>query len=137
MGVSNGSVFLPLFAILGGIGLITSWFPKRAGETELELETGIGELNLEFSSELMYRGVASSLLSPLTFLGFLLKMRVQLRATSVMLALGRTVWRGLKISCMPITSTVMSGLIGPMMTGMIFGTNRLINSFSLNFQLVV
>ena len=48
MEASDGSAFLPLFVILGWLGLITSWFPKRVGETELGLESGLGELNLEF-----------------------------------------------------------------------------------------
>ena len=42
---------------------------------------------------------------------------VQLCAASVTIAFGRTVWRRLRISCTPITSVVMSGLIGLMMTG--------------------
>ena len=63
-------------------------------------------------------------------------MRAQLRATSVTLTFGRTVWRGLKLSCTLTTSAVTSGLIGPMMTGMIFGTNRLINNFCVKLSVV-
>ena len=39
--VSNGSEFLPLFAILGWLGLITYWLPKCAGYTDLGLEPGV------------------------------------------------------------------------------------------------
>ena len=100
---SNGSEFLPPFAILGWLGMITSWFLKHAGETELGLDTGIGELNLELSSELTYRGVESSLPDRLTFSG-VRKICAQLRATSVTLAFGSTVLRGIKMSCRPTTS---------------------------------
>ena len=58
MGDSNGSALLPLFTILGWLGLIASWFPKRTGGTELGLDTDLGELNLELSLELMSRGVS-------------------------------------------------------------------------------
>ena len=75
--------------------------------------------------------------SRLTFSGVPRKIRTQLRAASVILAFGRTVRRGLKMSCTPIKSAVMIGLIGPMTTGMIFWTNRLINNFCVNFMLVV
>ena len=64
-------------------------------------------------------------------------MPAQLRAASVTLAFMRTVWHGLKISCMPITLTVIIGLIDPMTTGIIFGTNRLINIFCVKFPLLV
>ena len=83
------------------------------------------------------RGVASSLPMQLTFPGVSRKMRVQLCADSVTITFGRTVWRGLKMSCTPTTLAVKSGLIGPMRTGMIFGTNRLINNFCIKFPLVV
>ena len=118
----NGLAFLPLFAILGCLGLITSGFMKRAGEKELGLETGLWEINLEFSLELTSRGVESYLPVRLTFPG-VEKMRAQLRAASVRLAFETTVWRGLKISCTPTTSAVTSGLVCLMTTGMIFGTN--------------
>ena len=136
MEASDGSAFLPLFVILGWLGLITSWFPKRAGEMELGLETGIGELNLDFSLDLMSRFVELSLPVRLNFPGFR-KIRAQLRPVSATLAFGSTVWRGLKISCIPITSAVKSGLVVPMTTGMIFGTNWLINNFCVNFPLVL
>ena len=42
-----------------------------------------------------------------------------------------------QISCTPTTLAVMSGLIGLMATGMIFGTNRLINNFCVKLPLVV
>ena len=64
MGASNGSVFLPLFAILGWFGLITSWLSKRDGETLVLLELGLWELNTEFVlAELTPLGVAPLLLS--------------------------------------------------------------------------
>ena len=58
-----------------------------------------------------------------------LEMRSQLRAASVMLAFNRTIWRGLKVSCMPTTSAVTRRLIFPIMTGIIFGMNWLMNNF--------
>ena len=128
MGASNGSEFLPLFAILGWLGLITSWLPKPARETELGLEPGLGKINLDFSSELTYHGVELSLAVRLTFPG-VRKMRAQLHAASVTLAFWSIVWCGFKISCTPTISAVTSGLIGPMTTGMIFGTNWPINFF--------
>ena len=127
MGASNGLAFLPLFAILSWLGVITSWFLNRTGETELGLDPVIGELNLEFSSELTSRGVELSLSLRLTSPGVW-----KMRAASVTLAFGSTVWRGLKISCVPTTLAVMSGLIGTMTTGIIFGKTRLINNFCLN-----
>ena len=137
IGVLNGSAFLPLFAIMGRLGLITSWFPKRNGEVELRLEPGLGEFKLDFVlADLTSYGVDPPLTVQLTF-SRVWKMRAQLRATSVMLAFGSTVWHRFKISCTPTTSTVMSGLISLMMTGMIFGTNRLINNFCVNLPLVV
>ena len=48
MGASNCSAFLPLFSILGWLGLITSCFLNRSGETEVLLKLGLWELNLEF-----------------------------------------------------------------------------------------
>ena len=46
MGALNGSLFLSLFRILRWLRLITSWFPNRAGETELGFDYGIGKINL-------------------------------------------------------------------------------------------
>ena len=137
MGASNSLTFVPLFTILRWLGLITSWLLKCAVEMKLGLETGIGELNLEFSLELTSRGVESSLPVRLTFPGVTRKMRAQLRTASVTLTFGRIVRSGLKMSCTPTTLAVTSRLIGPMTTGMIFGTNRLINNFWVNFPLVV
>ena len=97
MEASNGSVFLPLLAILGWIGLTISWFLVQVGETELGLETGLGELNLEFSPETMLHGVALSLIVWLTFPGAPRKMHAQLRTASVTLSFGSTVWRRLKM----------------------------------------
>ena len=42
-----------------------------------------------------------------------------------------------QMSCTPITSAVIGGLIGWLTTGMIFGTNRMINNFCANFLLVM
>ena len=70
MGAFNGSEFLPLFVILEWLGLITSWFLKRDGETEVLLKLGICELNLDFvSAELTSLGVAPSLSVQFTFPG--------------------------------------------------------------------
>ena len=133
---SNGSAFLPLFTILGWLGLITYWFPKRSGKMELGLDPRPGELNLEFSSDFTNHGVEPSLPVRLNFPG-VRKICAQLRAASVKLAFRSTVWCGLKISCTPTTSAVNSVLIGPMTTGMIFGTNRLIDNCCVNFPLLV
>ena len=54
MEVLNGSVFLPLFSIPGRLGLKTSWFLARVGDMEFGLDTGLGELNTEFSLELLF-----------------------------------------------------------------------------------
>ena len=136
----NGSVewlgMLAPFCGPGWLGLRISWFPKRAVDTELGLEPGLGELNLEFSSDLTSRGVERSLPVRLTFPG-IRKMCAPVHAASVMLAFRSTVWSGLRISCAPTRLAVKSGLIGPMTTGMIFGTNRLINNLCVNFPLVV
>ena len=79
------------FVILGWLGLITSWFLKRAGETELGFETGLGELNLDLVSAMLTSlGVAPSLPVLLTFLG-VQKMRAKLCAASVTLAFVSTV----------------------------------------------
>ena len=70
MGASNSSIFLPLFAILGWLGLITSWFLKRAGETEVLLKLGLWEINLEFvSAYLTSLGVAPYFSVRFTFTG--------------------------------------------------------------------
>ena len=79
------------FTVLGLVGLITSSFLNRDGGTELGLDTGIGELNLELSSDLTSRGMELSLPFRITFPGVPGKMRAQLRAVSVTLASGRTV----------------------------------------------
>ena len=133
MGASNGSVFLTLFAILGWLGLITSWSQKSAGKMEVLFKLGLWELNLGFVSvELTSLGVALSLSVLLTFRG-VKKMCAQLRAMSVMFACGSTVWRGINISCNFTTLAVMSRLIGPMTTGMV----GLINNVCVYFLLVV
>ena len=137
MEASNGSAFLPLFVILGWLGLTISWFPVRVGETELPMQIGPWGLNLEFSSELMFRDVALSLIVRLIFLEVPRKMCAQLRTASVTLSLRSTVWCGLKMSCTPITLTVMGAIIGQMTTGMIFGKNRPNDNFCANFPLVV
>ena len=87
----NGSAFLPLFEILRWLGLKISWFPVRIGETELPMQLGTWELNLEFSSELISHGVATPLLAYITFPESPRKMRAQLHAASVTLSFGRTV----------------------------------------------
>ena len=136
MGAPNGSDFLPLFVILGWLELITSWFLKRAGELEVLLKLGLEKTNLEFFSvALTSLGAEPSLLIPLTFLG-VRKMRAQLRAASVTLAFRSTVWSGLKMYYMITASAVTSRFIGPMTTGVIFGTNRLINIFCVKIPLV-
>ena len=91
MGWSNCSEFLPPFTILGWIRLIVSWFPKRAGETEVLLKLGIWELNLELVlAELTSLGVMPSLSVWFTFPG-VRKMRTLLRAAFVTFAFRNTV----------------------------------------------
>ena len=85
----------------------------------------------------MSHGVALSLFVRLTFPEVPRKMCAQLCAASVTLTFGRTIWPWLKISWTPITSVVMGGFISRMITGMIFGTNRVINNSCANFLLVV
>ena len=134
MGALNGLAFLPLFSILGWLGLITYWLTKCAGETELGLETEFGELNVKFSLEITSHGVATPLTVWFTLPEVPPEMCAQLRAVSVTLFFRSTVLRRLNISCTPVISTVMGGLIGRMTTDMIFGTNRLINIFVQNFR---
>ena len=117
IGESNGSAFLPLFAIPGWLGPITSWFLKRAWETEVVLKLGIWELNLYFVlAELTSLGIATSLYVQLTFPG-VRKMCAQLHAASVTFTFGSTVRRRLNIYCTTTTSAVINGLVGPMILG--------------------
>ena len=68
MEASNGSAFLPLFAILGWLGLKISWFPIRVGETEVATNVGHWKLDLDLvSEEEVSLGVAWSLSVPMTF----------------------------------------------------------------------
>ena len=68
MGASNGSAFLPLFAILGWLGLKTSWFPICAGETDVVTNVGLWKLALDLiSEEEAPLGVARSLFVPIMF----------------------------------------------------------------------
>ena len=132
MGASNRLAFLPLFAILGWLGLITSWFLKRAGVTKLGLEPVLGKLNLEFLSELTSYGMEPFLLIRLTFPGFR-KIRPQLRVATVTLTFGSTAQNLLQYH--PIGGD--ERLISAMTTGVTLGTNRLINNFCVKFSLVV
>ena len=119
MGASNGSSFLTLFAILGWLGLITSWFLKRAVDTEVLLKLGPWELNLEFIlAEFTSLCMALSFSVRLTFPG-VRKIHAQLRIASVTFTFGSTVWHRLNISCTPTTSAVMSKLISTMTTGIV------------------
>ena len=122
-GVSRGSEFLAHFAILERLGLITFCVPVRAGDIELGLEPRLGGFNLDFvSADLMSRGVDPSLPLRHTFLG-VRKMRAQLRATSMMLAFGSTVWCGLRISYITTALAVTGRLFRLITNGTMFGTN--------------
>ena len=112
MEASNGSSFLPLFVILGWLGLKISWFPIHVQETDLATNVGVWQIALEIISEQEESlCVARSLSVPIMFL-VVRKMFVQGRAASVTFACRRDVWHGLKISCSTFTSTVTSGVMG-------------------------
>ena len=70
MGVSSGSAFLALLAMMDPLGLENSCVPVHYGEMELGLDLGLGGFNLAFASaELTSCGVEPSLPVRLTFLG--------------------------------------------------------------------
>ena len=50
MEASDGSVFLPLLAVLELLGLKISWFPIRVGETAVTAKLGLPELALDLDS---------------------------------------------------------------------------------------
>ena len=47
MEASNGSMFMPLLAVLGWLGLKIFWFPIRVGETDVARNVGLWKLALE------------------------------------------------------------------------------------------
>ena len=133
MEASNGLAFLTLLAVLELLGLKISWFPIRAGETDVATNVGLWKLALDlFLEEEASLGVAQSLSVPITFL-VVRKICVQGRTTSVTFACRRTVWRGLKLSCATSTSEVTIGIIGPTIAWM----GGLINIFCVEILLVV
>ena len=91
MEAPNGSAVLPLFAILGRIGLKTSWFPIHVGETDVATNVGIWKLTLDlvFEEEASLV-VARSLSVPITF-PVVRKMHAQICAASVPFTCRRTV----------------------------------------------
>ena len=112
MEVPNGSAFLPLLAVLGWLRLKVYRFPIRVGETDVATNIGIWRLALDLvSEEEASLGMARSLSVPITF-PVVQKMQEQGRTASVTMACGRTVWRGLKLSCTTSALAVMSRLMG-------------------------
>ena len=112
MEASNGSAFLPLLAVLELLGLKISWFPIRVGEMDVATNAGLWKIALDLvSEEEASLGVARSLSIP-TMFPLVWKIRAQGRATSMMFAYGRTIWRGLKLSCPTSTSAVTSRVMG-------------------------
>ena len=68
MEASNGSAFLPLFAILGWLGLKIYWFPIRVGETDVATNVGLWQLALDLVlEEEVSLGVARFLSFPIKF----------------------------------------------------------------------
>ena len=129
--------FLASIAMMDRLGLIISCVPVCAGYMELGLELGFGGFNPMFSTaELTSRGVEPFLPLRLTFL-VVRKMRAPLRATSVTLAFGSTVWREPKISQILDGSSVTSCSSGRIAAGAVIGTNRLINNVCVKSQLIV
>ena len=116
---------MSLLAILGWIGLKISWFPIRVGETNVATKIGLWQLALDLVSEEEASLVMARYLSVPIMFPTVRKMRVQGRATSVTFPCGRTVWRGLKLSCTTSTSTVMIGIMGLMTAWMIGLMNNL------------
>ena len=112
MEASSGSEFLPLFAILGWLGLKIYWFPIRVGETDVATNVGLPQLTLDLvPEEEVSLGVARSLFVPIKF-PVVRKMIEQGRPAFVTIACGRDVWHRLKLSCATSTSTVTSGVMG-------------------------
>ena len=98
MEASNGSAFLPLLAVLDLIGLKIYSFPICVGETDVAMNVGIPQLDLDLVlEEEASIGVARSLSVSIMF-PVVRKMLAQGRAASITFACGRDVWRRLKLS---------------------------------------
>ena len=111
MEASNGSAFLPLFAVIEFLGLKIYWLPIRVGETDVATNVGLWKLVLDLvSEEEAYLGLVRSLSVLITF-PVVWKIRAQGRAASVTFACVRDVWRGLKLSCSTSTSMVTNGVV--------------------------
>ena len=137
MEVSSGSALLSSSGMMDRFGLKISCVPVRVGELEVFMEFLICRVNLAVAAEVfMSRGVEPSLPFRLTSLGFR-KMRAPLRAASVTISFGGTIWRAPKVSWIPGTSSVTSWSIGRIALWVIFGTNRFFNNFCGVFPLVV
>ena len=123
MEASNGSAFLPLFAVLEFLGLKIYLLPIRVGEMDVATNVGIPQLPLDLVlEEEASIGMAQSLLVPIMF--------------SVTFACGREVSHGLKLSCVTFTSTVTSGAMGRTTAWMAWLINNGYN-FCVKIPLVV
>ena len=111
MGASSGLALLTLVVMMDRLGLTIGWFPFCVGELEVLLKLGLGGVNLAVATAVLTsRGVDLSLPIWLTSLE-VRKMPVPLRAASVTISFGSTVWCTPKASRIPGTSSVMIGSI--------------------------
>ena len=98
MGVSSGSAFFALVAMMNFLGLKISYVPICVGDTDAMLKIGHGGVNLAVTtSALTSFGVEPSLPVRLTLTG-VRKMRAPLLDASVTLSFGNTVWGAPKVS---------------------------------------
>ena len=98
MGALNGSAFHALVVMMDRLGLKIYSAPVLVGEMEVLLKLGIGGFNLVLDTEVLTSCcVETSLPVQITFLGFR-KMQAPLRAASMTVSFGSTVWRNPKVS---------------------------------------
>ena len=101
------------------------------------MKFGLWRINLAVAKAVLTsRGVEPYLPVRLTSLG-VRKMCAPLRAASVAISFGSTIWQAPKVSWIPGTSSVTSWSIGWIAPWMIFGKNRFFNNFCGQFPLVV
>ena len=137
MGASSGSDFLTFCGIMDRLGLTISCVPVRVGELEVPMKFELWRVNLAVATAVLTsRGVELSMPVRLTSLG-VRKMPATLRAVSVTISFGSTVWRASKLSHITCTSSVTSWSIRQISPWMIFGTNRFFGNFCVDFPLVV
>ena len=135
--VLSGSVFLSSCATMDRPELTISCVPVRVGELEVPMKFELWRVNLAVATAVLTsRGVELSMPVRLTSLG-VRKMPATLRAVSVTISFGSTVWSASKLSHITCTSSVTSWSIRQISPWMIFGANRFFGNFCVDFPLVV